>query len=218
MNPEMQTSVSPEISRSIETIEVEPTSEKDNSRIPFETLQADLQVNYTDHLKSIENASLGILDGVVKSARIGFLTSLVLNVLSFVLGLAVIVAGLVILITSPQTFERLVGVGFSLIGLLLVITLLFWRGPLDRILESVSNLARINVITIGLAHRLNQISRVFVQQSLQGKMTIHSLGKLNEMIDGAVHNSVNEFEVVLPRKEAEEQVQEILSSLSDSPD
>jgi len=198
-----------------DSIESEPTSETDTI-IPFDILQRDLQKNYTEHIKAIENASLGILDGVVLSAKTGFHTSLILNVLSFILGLGIIVTGLIVLIKSPGDWGRIVGVVSSLIGLILVITLLFLKGPLDRILESVSNLARINVITIGLAHRLNQISRVFVQESLKGKMTLSALNTLNGMIDKAVHHSVKEFQVILPKEQAEEQVRKILTATDTS--
>ena len=195
-------------------IEEEITPELEN--ISLSLLREDLQKNYTDHLRSIEEASFGILDGVVKSAKVGFLASLVLNILSFMLGTGVIITGLTILVRSPENIERVVGVVFSLIGIIFIITLLFWKGPLDRILESVSNLARINVITIGLAHRLNQISQVFVQESLKGKMSTRILNKLNDMIRDAVHHSVSEFGVVLPKKRAEDQVQEMLSGFGEN--
>lgn len=197
----------------VKSAEVEPTVEIQDSLIPFDLLKSDLQLNYTDHLKAIENASLGVLDGVVRSARIGFQVSLILNVASFILGLGIIVAGLILLINSPESFGKIVGIASSLAGLLLVLTLLFWRGPLDRILESVSNLARINVITIGLAHRLNQVSRVFVQESLKGKMSVKSLNSLNSLIDEAVRSSVDQLGVVLPKESAEAQVKKITESL-----
>ena len=211
----METTQSDYYEKSGNLAEIEPSPEGEKVLLPFDTVKADLQINYTDHLRAIENASFGILDGVVKSAKAGFVTSLVLNVLSFIVGLAVIVSGMVIVITAPESFERVTAIMFSLTGVILVITLLFWKGPLDRILESVSNLARINVITIGLAHSLNQISRVFVHESLQGKMNLNSLTKLNQMIYTAVHHSVSEFGVVLPKKQAEEQVKEMLSTFGD---
>jgi hypothetical protein len=195
-------------------VEKEPSSDT-KLNLPFDFLQKDLQQNYTDHLKSIEQASLGILDGVIRSTRIGFQTSLVLNVLSFILGLGVIITGLVIFIQSPENFGKVVGALSSVGGLILIISLLFWKGPLDRILASVADLARINVITIGLAHRLNQVSRVFVQDSLRGKMNVKSLQLLNKMIEDAVTHSVDELSIVLPKHPAEDQVQDILTSQSD---
>jgi len=194
-------------------VEIEDTPETEIERFSFSVLRHDLQKNYTDHLKSIEKASFGILDSVVKSARLGFQVSLVLNVLSFVLGTLVIITGLGILLWSPENIERIMGVVFSLLGTIFVLVVLFWKGPLERILESVSNLAKINVITIGLAHRLNQISQVFVQESLKGQMSPNVLRVLNQMIYEAVHHSVEEFSTVLPQKRAEDQVQEMLSGL-----
>lgn len=199
------------------SVETEPTRENPDLTIPFDVIKSDLQQNYTEHLKAIENASLGILDGVVRSAKTGFQISLTLNIVSFILGLGIIVTGLILLINSPESFGKVVGIASSLGGLLLILTLLFWRGPLDRILESVSNLARINVITIGLAHRLNQISRVFVQESLKGKMSVRSLNSLNGMIDEAVRSSVDQLGIVLPKESAEEQVRKISQALPFSP-
>lgn len=214
MSPEKS---SPEIlrvesSKKIRSVEGEPSAET-KELYSYNTIKDDLQINYSDHLKSIENASFGILDSVVKSARLGFQVSLILNILIFTLGVGVIIVGLVMLLNSPESFGRIVGIISSIAGFLLIITLLFWKGPLDRILESVSNLARINAITIGLAHRLNQISRVFVQESLKGKMSLKSLDSLNEMIEGAVENSVEKLNDVMPKESAEKQAQAVATSL-----
>ncbi|MEW6084843.1 MAG: hypothetical protein AB1607_09630 [Chloroflexota bacterium] len=209
LNPEALNS---ESSRKTKSVESEPSAES-KDLYSYNTIKDDLQINYSDHLKSIENASFGILDSVVKSARLGFQVSLVLNILIFSLGVGVIIIGLIMLLNSPESFGRIVGIVSSVAGFLLVITLLFWKGPLDRILESVSNLARINAITIGLAHRLNQISRVFVQESLKGKMSLKSLDALNGMIEGAVGNSVEKLNEVMPKESAEKQAQAVTETL-----
>lgn len=201
-----------ESGKKTKSIESEPSAES-REFYSYNTIKDDLQINYSDHLKSIENASFGILDSVVKSARLGFQVSLVLNILIFSLGVGVIIIGLIMLLNSPESFGKIVGIVSSVAGFLLVITLLFWKGPLDRILESVSNLARINAITIGLAHRLNQISRVFVQESLKGKMSLKSLDALNGMIEGAVGNSVEKLNEVMPKESAEKQAQAITETL-----
>lgn len=200
-----------EISVPQKSIENEITPETEDNFYVF--LQTELSTKYTDHLQDIETTSLGILDSVISSARIGFKITLILNVLSFVLGTIIIITGLIILVMSPEQFERMMGIVLSFSGVILVIVILFWKGPLDRILESVSNLARINIITLGLSHRLNQISQVFVQKSLQGEMSTDTLKQLNEMVQDAVHNSVFEFNAVLPKKNAETQVKELLSKI-----
>ena len=174
----------------------------------------DLQQNYTDHLKSLEMASMSMLEGVIKSARQGFHISLALNVSTFILGLVIIIVGLIMLFQSPEAFGRIIGIVSSLVGLVLVISLLFWKGPLERILGSVSNLAQINAISLGLAHRLNQIARVFVQKSLSEEIDIKILAQLNEMVDKAVSESVKEFRDILPKETAEKQAQALLSKSS----
>ncbi|RLC61919.1 MAG: hypothetical protein DRI01_07730, partial [Chloroflexi bacterium] len=174
-------------------------------------LREDLQINYTDHLKSIENANMEMVRSVVRNAQHGFTASLVLNILSFILGAAIIVVGLILLISSPETLGRTVGVASSLIGVALVITLLFWRGPLERILKSASNLAQINAISLGLAHRLNQISRVFVHQSLRGEMNVDTLRELNKLTKDSVEDSVRTLTQILPEETAEKAVQRLLT-------
>jgi len=148
LNPEASGTESGNRAKSVES---EPPAES-KEFYSYNTIKDDLQINYSDHLKSIENASFGILESVVKSAQLGFRVSLILNILIFSLGVGVIIIGLIMLLNSPESFGKIVGIVSSVAGFLLVVTLLFWKGPLDRILESVSNLARINAITIGLAH------------------------------------------------------------------
>jgi len=181
------------------------------SSLAVSNLQLDLQQNYTEHLKSLEKASMGMLEGVIKSARQGFYVSLVLNISTFLLGLAIIIIGLRSLFQSPETFGRIIGVISSLMGLVLVISLLFWKGPLERILSSVSNLAQINAISLGLVHRLNQIARVFVQKSLKAEVNTETLAQLNDMVAKAVSESIKEFGEILPKETAEKQAQKMIS-------
>ncbi len=187
--------------RAAETERKEPTHAE---------LKEDLQVNYTDHLKSIETANMEMVRDVVRNAQRGFTVSLVLNISSFVLGTTIIVVGLVLLISSPETLGRTVGIVSSLIGVVLVITLLFWQGPLERILKSASNLAQINAISLGLAQRLNQISRVFVHQSLSGEMNINMLEQLNRLAKESVDDSVRTLTQILPEETAEKAVKGFL--------
>ncbi len=181
-------------------------------KVPIpEKLEGDYSNSFIHHLRSVEKSNLDTLNQVIQSARIGFNTNLVLNIISFGLGLGVMITGVIILIKSPSDFGRIVGFFSSSIGILLILILLLWKGPLDRILESVSNLARIHVITIGLAHRLNQISQVFITNTSRGEMDLASLKEINGMIDNAVHSSVKEFELLLPKELAEEQITKIIA-------
>jgi len=194
--------------------EVEPTVEagEEVHQVDAAALREDLQRNYTDHLRMIEKSQLSSFEGVVSSARAGFRISLVLNVMSFVLGAVVIGVGGVMIARAPGELMKIAGISSVLLGSLLVIALLFWKGPLDRILYSVSNLARINLITIGAAHRLNQIARVFVQESITGKMSIASLASLNMLVDDAVRSSIDQLETVVPRGDAEKEVADLVRS------
>lgn len=190
--------------------EAERTVEYDQREIDHAEIKEDLQVNYTNHLKSIEKANMEMVRSVVKNAQHGFTASLVLNISSFILGTVIIAIGLVLLIRSPETLGRTVGVLSSLIGVALVITLLFWRGPLDRILESASNLAQINAISLGLAHRLNQISRVFVHQSLSKDMDVNTLRELGDLTGKSVDESVKLLSHLLPEEEVEKVVAQLI--------
>lgn len=197
------------------SVETEPSGETGSADIPFAILHSDLR-NYSEHLRDIESSSLSIVDGVVRSAKLGFTVSLVLNVISFILGLAIIVVGLIALVRAPEQFGRIVGLVSSIIGLALVVTLLFWKGPLERIITSVAHLACINVVTIGLAFRLNQVSRLFVQESLRGTMTPALLEQLDRIIGQAVRQAVDDLQVVLPTESAEEQAGQLLLPSADS--
>lgn len=195
------------------TAENEPSMEMDPH---LRLVRADLQQNYTEHLKSIETTSLEILQSVADSARSGFRMSLTLNALSFLLGSAVILLGMIMLWQSPENFIKIAGLISSLVGSLLVVVLLFWKGPLDRILDSVSNLARINSITLGLMHRLNQVSRVFVQESLAGKVNVESLGMLNNLVQNSVHDAMTELGTFPNKNSAEEQAKKVIQALAGS--
>ncbi len=194
--------------------EVDPRgkiSETEEIRPSSGYLQHDLQLNYTDHLKSLEKASMNMLDGVIKSARQGFYVSLVLNICTFLLGMSIIIVGLIALFQAPEAFGRVIGVVSSLAGLVLVISLIFWKGPLERILGSVSNLAQINAISLGLAHRLNQVARVFVQKSIDGDLDTEMLQELNSLVAKSVSDSIKSFEQILPKEAAEKQTQKFIS-------
>lgn len=197
-----------------------PWRELEQKEIQLKELQNDLQTNYTDHLKTIEDANLDMVQSVVKNAQQGFIISLILNISSFMLGAAIIIIGLILLVRSPETLGRTVGIISSLTGTALLVTLLFWRGPLERILKSASNLAQINAISLGLAHRLNQVSRVFVRKTIDGEIDIDGLSQLNDLIGYSVEESVQMLLKILPEETSEEIVQKLVTdkvnSISDN--
>lgn len=200
-----------EKSEGIVHIERSPKVENEQSGLTLEEKKDDLQINYTDHLKSLEKANMEMVKSVVKNAQYGFSVSLILNVSSFILGIAIICVGIYIFVKSPESLRQTIGILSSLVGLALVISLLFWRGPLERILGSAAHLAQINAISLGLAHRLNQISRVFVQFSLDNKLSVDVLKQLNEMVDGSIKDSVSQLDHLLPEETAEAIAERITS-------
>jgi len=201
------------IERSEGIIHVERSTEKENALkgLTIEEKKEDLQVNYTDHLRALEKANMDMVKSVVKNAQYGFSVSLILNVSSFILGITIICVGIYIFIRSPESLGQTIGILSSVVGLGLVISLLFWRGPLERILGSAANLAQINAISLGLAHRLNQISRVFVQFSLDNQLTVDVLKQLNQMVESSVKDSVSQLDHLLPEETAEAIAERITS-------
>jgi HEAT repeat protein len=128
--------------------------------------RVDTLTQASNRVAKFDDEALTIFQDTINQAKRGFVTSLRMSTIIFGIGVVLLGFSLyLILRPDPSQFQQLFGVGGGLAGLGTILTM-FYRGPLERIERSVTNLVQIEIAFLAYIRQVTQISAMFEREYL----------------------------------------------------
>ncbi len=117
-------------------------------------------------VESFDEQAVSIFESTVTEAKKGFLISLWMSGTIFVIGLALLIASMYLMFQpNSATIQQLFGAGGAIAGLGSILAM-FYKGPVERIERSVTNLVQIEVVFLGYIRQITQITAMFERRYL----------------------------------------------------
>ncbi|RKG85180.1 HEAT repeat domain-containing protein [Corallococcus sp. CA049B] len=159
--------------------------------------------NYQDVLRESEKAVSAQFEKSLKEARIGFWTTLVMDFIVFMSGIALL--GWTVRLASGDGFEGVrlwAGVATGGVGLLSVLYGLFVTKPRRLVNQSVDHMLRLKLIFLGYMHQLSQIVQLFTRQVLRDEaMSPQDLQRFSELVQEARADAIQSIRRPVAREE-----------------
>ena len=122
---------------------------------------------YRENLAEVDKQISGPIRGLIHQVSFNSTIGMFMQIAIFIAGVVLLLYSLSsrVFSSSATGTEQGIGIGGAIIGLLLMLVV-FYRGPINNIRRNVTNLIQVYVVFLGYLRQLNQIDAAFSQQLL----------------------------------------------------
>ncbi len=134
-----------------------------------------------ERVKDFDDQGLRIFTETVDQAKKGFTVSLLMSGTIFIVGVILLGVSIYIMIQpEPTLSQQFFGVGGGIAGLTSILAM-FYKGPMDRIEQSVANLVQTEIAFLGYIRQVTQINAMFEREYLGNEE--FKLAELKEILE-----------------------------------
>jgi hypothetical protein len=151
---------------------------------------------FAGQLEALNERSLERWDSMAWQSKISYWLRFALTISYSLAGLALILLGVNLLLTSDDVASQGIGGAMSVLTMLGGILARFWRAPLEGLQESSTRQAGLEATFIGFMTRTGQIRLQFEQEYAQGEIGADSMKAYQDMIAKAQAQTARELALI----------------------
>jgi hypothetical protein len=154
---------------------------------------------YTEKIDDLDKQVVTHINNLTSQARIASTVSIVTYAVLLAVGLTILILGLWALFNAANTTGGAVSISIGIVvASSIIVMLLFYRNPLDRIRRSAAGFVQVNVAFLGYIRQIHQIDLVFKQMFIaDDKLDPVQVSATIEQIRNAVEHTVEEVKAYL---------------------
>lgn len=158
----------------------------------LKSIQDDLETYFRRPLHKLRDDTEANWQRTMRSAEHAFTVRVVMSILVFAVGLGLVVASAIALLTGASG-DPILGEGVSLFAGVGTMLLVVYTGPLKDIKASATDLGSANAAFIAYVHRVSEISHTFSAKYLREEVSYEDLEKSCKLLRQAAADAIKEL-------------------------
>lgn len=163
-----------------------------------EVLQQNLKDDFQTPINELNTNTRNMWKDTIQHAQYGFRARIYMSIITFAVGVILVIASFIKVMIGDLTPEELVGPGISLGSGIITMLLTTFYGPLKQIRQSVNDLGVASAAFIAYVHRVSQISHTFSFYYLKQRITFEEMEKSSGLIERAMDSTVKNLNQAEP--------------------
>jgi hypothetical protein len=157
-------------------------------------LKENLKENFQEPIKKLNDDTQRMWTETIRHAQQGFRVRIIMSVVTFGIGVALVVASFLMVVFGNLEAEALVGTAVSFGTGIITMLLTVYSGPLKEIRRSVSDLGIASAAFIAFIHQVLEISHTFSFYYLNQQITFDIMQESSGLINEAMKNTIQLLE------------------------
>lgn len=156
-------------------------------------LQYNLEANFQIPINSLNSQTKDMWVQTINQARHGFIIRVMMSIITFGIGIFLVVSSGIIILFKGGDPTQLWGPGISFAAGIVSMLLTVFRGPLKEIRQSVSDLGIANAAFTAYIHRVLQVSLTFSYKYLYQSIELEDMEKLSKLMQNTMESTIGQL-------------------------